>query len=119
MSFTPGVERRVFFSIAGVALRRADAGGGDAAASAQDYVLMRSLPVTVVADPSPNKPNTGVVLSVAPLLGANPSVDKSVPKWLHIHVRPSVRGLLRVLKVRSRLVGWAVASYAASYCCCV
>ena len=97
VSFTPGVERRVFFSIAGVAAGRGRGGGGE------DFALLRSLPVTVVADPSPTKPNSGVVLSVAPLLGADPRVDRGVPKWLHVHVRPSVRGLLRVFKVRRAL----------------
>ena len=100
VSFTPGVERRVFFSIAGVAPRRgADADSGERA-------LLRSLPVTVVADPSPTKPGTGVVLSVAPLLGADPTIDRNVGKWLHIHVRPSVRGLLRVLKVGAGGLAW-------------
>ncbi|KAI8470983.1 MAG: hypothetical protein J3K34DRAFT_520884 [Monoraphidium minutum] len=110
VSFTPGLERRVFFSIAGVALRRADAaaaagGGGGGWSSAADRALLRSLPVTVVADPSPTKPNAGVVLSVAPLLGADPTQDANVPKWLHVHVRPSVRGLLRVLKAASAKKG--------------
>lgn len=107
VSFTPGVERRVFFSIAGVAVRRLDA--PDPAAAAE-HALLRSLPVTVVADPSPTKPGAGVVLSVAPLLGANPSMDKNVGKWLHVHVRPSVRGLLRVLKVASSKKGGLVTS---------
>jgi hypothetical protein len=43
------------------------------------------------------------VLSVAPLLGAHPYTDQGVPKWLHVHVRPSVRGLLRVIKVGGQL----------------
>lgn len=38
------------------------------------------------------------MLSVSPLLGSEPSLDKNVPKWLHVHVRPSVRGLLRLLR---------------------
>jgi hypothetical protein len=101
VSFTPGVERRVFFSIAGVAAARRGAAG--AAGESVDHALLRSLPVTVVADPSPTKPNSGVVLSVAPLLGADPRVDGNVGKWLHVHVRPSVRGLLRVFKVRRGL----------------
>ena len=40
----------------------------------------------------------GVVASLAPMMGAAPAVDKNVAKWLHVHVRPSVRGLLRVLR---------------------
>ena len=41
---------------------------------------------------------SGVIASLAPLTGAVPTVDKNVSKWLHVHVRPSVRGLLRVLR---------------------
>jgi hypothetical protein len=53
-------------------------------------------PVVVVADPG-SRPNTGVVLSTAPLLGACPRVDNGHPKWLHVRVRPQARALLRVL----------------------
>ena len=31
-------------------------------------------------------------------MGSDPVQDKNVQKWLHVHVRPSVRGLLRVLQ---------------------
>jgi hypothetical protein len=72
-----------------------------AAAAASQASLLRSLPLAVLADPSPSRPQAGIVLSVAPLLGAHPYTDQGVPKWLHVHVRPSVRGLLRVIKV-----GW-------------
>ena len=41
---------------------------------------------------------SGIVASLAPLMGASPAVDKNVTKWLHVHVRPSIRGLLRVLR---------------------
>ncbi len=40
----------------------------------------------------------GTVLSVAPLMGANPVIDPAHRRWLHIHVRPPVRGLLKVLR---------------------
>jgi hypothetical protein len=70
------------------------------AAAASQASLLRSLPLAVLADPSPSRPQAGIVLSVAPLLGAHPYTDQGVPKWLHVHVRPSVRGLLRVIKVR-------------------
>lgn len=66
--------------------------------------LLRSLPVVVLADPSPNRPQAGVVLSVAPVLGARPFCDDNVQKWLHVHVRPSVRGLLRIIKVGYELL---------------
>ena len=32
-------------------------------------------------------------------MGAAAQVDSSCPKWLHVHVRPPVRGLLKLLKV--------------------
>ncbi len=41
-------------------------------------------------------PAAGIVLSVAPLMGADPAIDASHKRWLHIHVRPPVRGLLKV-----------------------
>lgn len=41
---------------------------------------------------------SGIALSVSPLMGCEPSVDAKVAKWLHVHVRPSVRGLLRLLR---------------------
>jgi hypothetical protein len=88
------------------------AGAAAAAAAANHASLLRSLPVAVLADPSPSRPQAGVVLSVAPLLGARPYADGVVPKWLHVHVRPSVRGLLRILKVRGLLL-WCVCA------CCV
>ncbi len=43
----------------------------------------------------------GFVLSHAPLMGADPALDDSHAKWLHIHVRPPVPGLLRVIKASS------------------
>jgi hypothetical protein len=39
---------------------------------------------------------SGIVLSVAPLMGADPVIDPSHKRWLHVHVRPPVRGLLKV-----------------------
>jgi hypothetical protein len=99
VSFAPGQERRVYFAVAGLQLRRLSQHEPGAERQQQHSALLHSLPVAVLADPAPSKLNAGVVLSVAPLLGADPSVDKGVGKWLHVHVRPSVRGLLRVLKV--------------------
>lgn len=37
----------------------------------------------------------GIVLSVAPLMGADPAIDDGHKRWLHVHVRPPVRGLLK------------------------
>lgn len=45
----------------------------------------------------------GVVVSVAPLMGADPDIDKSHDRWLHVHVRPPVRGLLKLLQVRQKI----------------
>jgi hypothetical protein len=109
VSFAPGQERRVYFAVAGLQLRRLSHHEPGAERQQQHSALLHSLPVAVLADPAPSKLNAGVVLSVAPLLGADPSVDKGVGKWLHVHVRPSVRGLLRVLKVGrrgGRVGGW-------------
>ena len=37
----------------------------------------------------------GVVLSHAPLMGSDPVIDESHNRWLHIHVRPPVSGMLK------------------------
>lgn len=60
--------------------------------------MLHSSPAVVLADPAPTRLNAGIVLSIAPLLGSEPTVDKNVAKWLHVQVRPSVRGLLRLLR---------------------
>ena len=36
---------------------------------------------------------------MAPLMGAEAAVDPGHRKWLHVHVRPPLRGLLKVLRV--------------------
>ena len=43
---------------------------------------------------------TGRALSVAPLLGAAATVDPGHARWLHVHVRPPARGLLKTVRVR-------------------
>jgi len=101
VSFAPGQERRVYFSVAGVALTKLhdylmDANAIQSAAARAS--VLHSSPAVVLADPAPTRLNAGIVLSVSPMLGADPVVDKNVGKWLHVHVRPSVRGLLRVLR---------------------
>ncbi|GLC45077.1 hypothetical protein PLESTB_001465900 [Pleodorina starrii] len=102
VSFAPGQERRVYFAAAGPALRRVAEYLQNPQAllsdpSAQSAVL-HSSPAVVLAEPAPTRLNAGHVLSVSPLLGSDPSVDRNVAKWLHVHVRPSVRGLLRLLR---------------------
>lgn len=44
--------------------------------------------------------DAGMVVAVAPLMGSAPHIDKAHGRWLHVHVRPPVRGLLKVVKVR-------------------
>ncbi|KAF8073073.1 ema [Scenedesmus sp. PABB004] len=111
VSFAPGQERRVYFAVAGLSrkqLTAMQAGGADAAEQAPG--LLHSLPVAVLADPSPSRAQAGIVLSVAPLLGARPYADAAVPKWLHVHVRPSVRGLTRVIKTAAAKKGGLLAA---------
>ena len=43
-------------------------------------------PVCLVADPG-TQPQTGLVLSVAPLMGAAAAVDARHARWLHVQVR--------------------------------
>lgn len=89
VAFAAGVERQVFFAMEG----RPDAAGGAEAA-------VRANPVVLLADQG-SRVNLGKVLSVAPLMGANPTIDPAHKRWLHIHVRPPVRGLLKVLRSSS------------------
>ena len=58
-----------------------------------------AVPGVVLADPVGSQISSGTVLSVAPLMGAAVHVDKSHARWLHVHVRPHVRGLLKVISV--------------------
>ncbi|KAL0053901.1 hypothetical protein WJX82_000859 [Trebouxia sp. C0006] len=96
VAFAKGQERRVFFAVQG--LPQADrALQGAAAQAALATAAATTVASVVLADPG-QQSNTGVVLSLAPLLGANPEVDRSHPRWLHVHVRPHVRGLLKLLK---------------------
>ena len=46
-----------------------------------------------------------VVLSVSPLLGSGPYTDPSYHRWLHAHVRPSVKGLMRMLRTSATRKG--------------
>ncbi|KXZ47441.1 hypothetical protein GPECTOR_35g879 [Gonium pectorale] len=98
----PDQEKRVYFAAAGPALRRVEHYLHDPQALASDpaaqAIVVHSSPAAVLADPAPTRLNAGIVLSFSPLLGSDPSVDKSVAKWLRVHVRPSVRGLLRLLR---------------------
>lgn len=45
----------------------------------------------------------GSVLSVAPLIGAEAHTDADHKRWLHVHVRPNARGMLKTVRVRPSL----------------
>ncbi|KAK9820557.1 hypothetical protein WJX72_011634 [[Myrmecia] bisecta] len=102
VAFSRGQERSVYFALQGLPSSLLQPGNGDRAGSWVDSMnsIMASVPSVVLADPG-TQLNTGVVLSVAPLMGADPVVDRSHSRWLHVHVRPPVRGLLKVLKASS------------------
>ncbi|GFH12996.1 FPL domain-containing protein [Haematococcus lacustris] len=57
--------------------------------------VLHSSPSIVLAEPSPARLNTGVVVALAPLLGGQMYPDPGNERWLHVWVRPSVRGLLK------------------------
>ena len=74
---------------------------GAAAQAALAKAAAKSVANVILADPG-QQSNSAVVLSIAPLLGADTAVDRSHPRWLHVHVRPPVRGLLKLLKVQQK-----------------
>ena len=86
--------------------------GSDAAGGSEPPLdaaeVLQASPSIVLAEAGP-RAGGGRVLSVAPLLGAAASVDSSHPKWLHIHVRPPARGLLKTVRVRHFLF-WSTSS---------
>lgn len=61
--------------------------------------VSKLVPVVILADPSPTSLNAGMVVSVAPLLGTDPVVDGTHPRWLHLHVRPSIRRFVKAAQV--------------------
>ncbi len=50
---------------------------------------------------APSSGAADAALSVAPLLGAAAAVDAAHPRWLHVHVRPPARGLIKTVRVRA------------------
>ena len=84
---------------------RTSAAEGDASAEAASPTvieaadLLQSSPCVVLAEAAA-RPGSGRALSVAPLLGAFASVDPGHQRWLHVHVRPPARGLLKTVRVR-------------------
>ena len=89
-------QRACFLSVQGYT-GSDEAGGAEPALDASE--VLQASPSIVLAEAGP-RPGGGRVLSVAPLLGAAASVDSSHPKWLHVHVRPPARGLLKTVRVR-------------------
>lgn len=73
-----------------------EAGSADALTAAPAVVLVEAA-VDVGIDLG-----GGSALSVAPLLGAAAAVDAAHPRWLHVHVRPPARGLIKTVRVRPR-----------------
>lgn len=71
---------------------------GAAAQQALAQAAANSAATVLLAEPR-QEAGSGAVLSLAPLVGADPQLDRAHPRWLHIHVRPPVRGLLKLLKV--------------------
>ncbi|KAL4427887.1 hypothetical protein ABPG75_001976 [Micractinium tetrahymenae] len=97
--FTRGQERQAYFAVEGLPAHM-KAGQAADLSLLKPSVLQQvaaSAPVLLVADPG-TKPETGLVLSVAPLMGALPQVDAKHARWLHVKVRPPLRGLLKVLQ---------------------
>jgi protein CLEC16A len=96
VSFAPGRERRVLLTVAGGVWGGEGAGGSSSTTT----------PLAVLADPGQGtaeeqlqqQQQSATVLSVAPLVSAEPSPDPNVARWLHVHVRPSARGLLRAAR---------------------
>ena len=43
----------------------------------------------------------GTLISKAPLVGADCYIDADHPRWLHVHVRPHARALLKAIRVSS------------------
>jgi len=121
VSFQAGTEKRVYLSAKGALLEhlellqadpglllRAESlppsaapspGAAGAGADGLRGEVLHSSPGIVLAEPAPTRLNYGIVMATAPLLGANPFADANVPRWLHMHVRPTVKGLLRVVRL--------------------
>ena len=61
-----------------------------------DWCLLLVIAKRGVADGHRMQRRAGIVLSHAPMMGADPVIDESHNRWLHIHVRPPVTGMLKV-----------------------
>eukprot|EP00191_Tetraselmis_sp_GSL018_P010529 CAMPEP_0177609508 /NCGR_PEP_ID=MMETSP0419_2-20121207/19136_1 /TAXON_ID=582737 /ORGANISM="Tetraselmis sp., Strain GSL018" /LENGTH=882 /DNA_ID=CAMNT_0019104457 /DNA_START=372 /DNA_END=3016 /DNA_ORIENTATION=+ len=90
VAFSRGAERSVYFALHGGVMQEGQL---------QEAGCWKSPPVVLLADPASTRINAGIVLSTAPLLGADPAVDGSHPHWLHLHVRPSMRGLTKAMQL--------------------
>lgn len=72
--------------------------------------LIHSSPGIVLAEPAPTRLHAGIVVATAPLMGSQPFQDPNVNRWLHVHVRPSVRGLLRLVRTAAGKKGGIIAA---------
>ena len=82
----------------GSAGRRSHAPAGGSGGHALPPEVLHSSAAIVLAEPAPTRLHAGVVISTAPLMGGEPFMDPNMGRWLHVHVRPSVRGLMRQLR---------------------
>eukprot|EP00884_Botryococcus_braunii_P017497 jgi/Botrbrau1/4430/Bobra.0348s0019.1 len=98
VSFQRGKERSVFFTLSGlpeVEWKEGDNSGESRAAAVASLFL--AVPSVVLAAPHALQP-PGAVISVAPLMGSQAAIDRQHKRWLHIDVRPPVRGLIKTLR---------------------
>ena len=65
---------------------------------------------------SPRSKPGGTVLSVAPLMGCEPDADPVHSQWLHVHVRPPVRALLKARSVQAEGIGMPCRGCPAELC---
>ncbi|GMH41903.1 hypothetical protein BSKO_09813 [Bryopsis sp. KO-2023] len=115
VAFSRGRERSVFFSVYGVPWTTSTSKSERPATPPSPQISLEDMsklvPVVILAAPAASSLNAGMVLSVAPLLGTDPAVDGTHPRWLHLHVRPSVRRFVKAVQAcdqwnRSLIKSW-------------
>lgn len=91
VSFAKGIESKVMLALRGISAKSSDIDLDDDAIDRATAGV-----VAAILDPGGGA-STGyaTVLSVAPLLGAAPSIDEEKPEWLHVRVRPHLSTLLK------------------------
>lgn len=97
VAFARGQERSVYFTVYGLPPESLTPTAARLPEALDNVAKL--VPVVILAAPSQTRLNAGTVLSVAPLLGTDPAVDGTHPRWLHLHVRPPVRRFVRAIKV--------------------